>query len=134
MTSKIPGQDTATYYINHNDRTITFEFQDLKLFGTGDPLLQNLNLSKSSVSFTIDAKPDYVFGPPIISYSTIVFDENDALVTDTVFTQCNNPIQPGGFPNTNPTPTPTPSIPYLWIGVAVLAIIGGLFAFKKLRK
>ncbi|MCH2230768.1 MAG: hypothetical protein MK105_10525 [Crocinitomicaceae bacterium] len=128
--AQLPGANSANYYINTQDKTITFEFQDLKLFGTGDPLCQNLNVTKSSVSFSVNAKPDYVFGPPIISYSTIVFDENDALITDTVFTQCSNPITPGGFPNVAPSPTK----PYLWIGASVLVALGGLIVFRKSKK
>lgn len=130
MQPQMPAANEANYYINHTDKTITFEFQDLKLFGTGDPLCQNLNVTKSSVSFTIDAKPNYVFGPPIISYSTIVFDENDPLVTDTVYTSCNNPVSPGGFPSTPPT-SPFP-IKWILIGAGILVV--GLIAIKKLKK
>ena len=77
------------YKIDTAAHKIYFEFNDLQLKSPHET--NNLRETRSSVTFTIDVNEGYVFGPPITSYSTIVFDTNDPMDTDTAYTSCRNP-------------------------------------------
>lgn len=87
----------AIYQIDKAKHTITFEFHDLILRSTQDERCHNLDRTRSNVVFTINMKPNYQFGPPVVSVSSIVFDQNDPIITDSVFTTCLKPNSSGGF-------------------------------------
>lgn len=88
----------AIYQIDAVNRKITFEMHDLRLLGTGDADLVNLELSRDQIEFDIRIKSNYVFGPATVAQSVIYFDSNDAIETNQVETVCGDalPIGRGG--------------------------------------
>ncbi|GAB5419059.1 MAG: hypothetical protein Crog4KO_05670 [Crocinitomicaceae bacterium] len=94
------------YDYDEETHVLTFEFNDLVLRTTQDPMCKDLNLTRSSIEFTIKVLPNYRFGPAVVSHSTIVFDENDPIETNEVSTICTDPLSAangGGFYTVTPT-------------------------------
>lgn len=103
----------AIYHIDMKKRTITFEFHDLVLRSTQDPSCKNLDLTRSMIKFSIKVKDNYIFGDAVSSYSSILFDENDPIVTNSVHTICRDPYKMGnggGFYEQTVTPSKIESI------------------------
>ena len=128
----------AIYDIDFANRTITFELNDLVLRTVQDETCKNLALTRSEIKFSVRMKPNYIFGDPVAAHSSIVFDANEPIITDSVFTICDDPLpmnNGGGFYNQDPT-TSVSVIDNIWIylliGLGVLlVIILGVRRFKK---
>ncbi|MFT5779757.1 MAG: hypothetical protein ACI837_002716 [Crocinitomicaceae bacterium] len=116
-----PPHADAWYTIDKPNSTITFDFFGLRLLSPFSPMCTDLELTRSDVKFSVRMKPDYVFGDPVIAYSSIVFDSNDAITTDSIFTTCGDPLpmgKGGGFYNQDPT-TAVSIADNLWIYILI---------------
>lgn len=132
FASGVPAK--AIYEIDRANRKIIFEMYGLVLYGTGDPNLTNLELSRDQVEFDILVKNNYTFGPATTTYSRIYFDKNDFIETNTVSTQCGDPIpegQGGGFQVV--TPTVSVWVKWKWYIISGLALVVGLIGFRIIR-
>lgn len=92
----VPGAGPI-YSYDETNHVLTFEFNDLVLRTTQDPTCKDLDLTRSSVEFTIRVLPNYKFGPAIVSQASIIFDNNPPITTNEVSTVCMDPMRPGGF-------------------------------------
>ncbi len=98
------AQNEAIWKIDHTNKTLTFEMHDLILRSTNDSSCQDLETTRAEVAFKINVKSNYIFGDPVVAYSEIIFDENDIIATDSVFTVCMDPLpmdDGGGFQTEN---------------------------------
>jgi len=108
-TGVVGGHDLgggAIVYIDRVNRKIIFEMHDLALRGTGQSNVTDLELTRDQVEFDIKVKSNYVFGPATVASSLIFFDENDPIETNSVATQCGDPLPEslgGGFQKVEPT-------------------------------
>ncbi len=76
------------YEIDEVNHEFKIEFNGLQLKSPKDPTCKNIQETQGSISFTIDVNDGYVFGPPIESSATIVFDKNDPIHTGIAYTRC----------------------------------------------
>jgi hypothetical protein len=129
------ASNVAIWNIDHTNRILTFEMHDIFLRSTTDSTCVDLEFTRDEVSFQVSVKSNYIFGPQVSTYSEIIFDDNKAIVTDSVTTGCLKQLpigRGGGFHPTRPT---RPTRPWKWvIGVAISALVlsvGYLFKSRK---
>lgn len=118
------------------NKTITFEMHGMILRSTNDSTCLDLEATRSQVSFRVKVKSNYIFGDPTIAHSEIIFDKNDPILTDSVFSSCIDPLpmdNGGGFVNTTPT-TVTPTKWWIIGGSATLSVALLLLGRRRLRR
>jgi hypothetical protein len=136
-TSSIVGSHDqgrgAIVHIDKANRKIIFELHDLRLWGTGQTTLTDLELTRDQVEFDIKVKSNYVFGPATTASSLIFFDDNDPIATNEVETICGDPLpesQGGGFQKTKPTFWEK----WKWYIISIAAAVVGLLGLRGLRR
>lgn len=90
----------AIWSIDHSQRTLTIEMDHLILESIMDPNLPFIDMTRDQIEFDILVKDNYLFGPPVLSYSEIFFNTNKAIVTNLAKTGCVAPVpldKGGGF-------------------------------------
>lgn len=94
------GSKKAIYSIDYSRRVLTIEMDHLILESIMDTNLRYIDRSRDQIEFDILVNDNYLFGPPVLSYSEIFFDKNGAIVTNLAETGCDAPIsldKGGGF-------------------------------------
>jgi hypothetical protein len=129
----------ACWSVDHNNRSITFEMNMLILRSLSDSTCLDLNATRSEVSFTVNVKSDYVFGPDVVAEADIFFDANAPIRTNKTYSGCKNALpvgQGGGFQtaNTSPCPKCAPICYYIIIGLSLLVIILLLILILRRKK
>ena len=113
----------VNWTVDHSNRTVTFEMNMMVLAPLDDNCV-DLETTRSELSFKVNVKSNYVFGPAALAHSSIIFDKNDPILTDTVSSTCVDPIpigQGGGFQT--PEPASYPTWWYVVGGVVVVLIV-----------
>ena len=93
-------KNCSFWSVDHSTRILTFEMHNIYLYNVNDPNLPSIDMARDQIEFDILVKDDYLFGPPVLAYSKIYFDKNDAIVTNICETGCSSPVpldQGGGF-------------------------------------
>lgn len=127
------GGTNALYEIDRVNRKITFEMHGLTLYGTGDPNINDLELTRDQVEFDILMKSNYVFGPATVAHSDIYFDGHDPITTNEVSTICGDPLPEtngGGFQNVKPSLWDK----WKWYLISGLALVVGFLGLRILKR
>ncbi|MFT5822547.1 MAG: hypothetical protein ACI8ZM_003803 [Crocinitomix sp.] len=128
----------ARCFIDSDNRTISFEMNQLILRSLNDPSCLDLEATRSEVSFTINVKPDYVFGPDVKAHSEIFFDGNHPIVTNDVYSGCKNAIEVnngGGFQTAElPVSNCCSICCYVIVGLLIILLLLVLMVYLRLRK
>jgi hypothetical protein len=130
------------YKIDYDAYEIRFEFFGLPLLSPKDLGKDSLYMTRSSISFDIDVNHGYSFGPQIETFATIIFDDNEEIVTNVAYTSCeNSTVQPGN--NQNPVATPNTTSDWfvasfkccwIWIVISCILLILLIICFMRKRK
>lgn len=122
----------ANCEIDRVRRKIIFEMHGLVLYGTGDPNVTDLEITRDQVEFDILVKSNYIFGAATVAYSDIYFDGHDPITTNEVATICGDPNLGvgGGFQDVRPPFWQK----WKWYIISGLALIVGFGGFRIFRK
>jgi hypothetical protein len=88
----------AIHSIDYVKRTLTIEMHHLILETINDSDVPFLDMTRDQIEFDILVSDNYLFGPPVLSYSEIFFDREAAIITNIAKTGCASaiPLDAGG--------------------------------------